>query len=112
MNMNTAPEHYQVDKQVLEPLYSIFAEDPSKYIAENLTEENARMISAALNQSLNDRQIVLVNWMYNFCLTHMLCDQVKYDERDKQLLAEAIQRRFPTESAAILESTLYLPKHP
>lgn len=44
---------------------------------------------------MNDKQIYLIHWLYNFAITEMKLNQDKFMESDEEMLKEAIERRFP-----------------
>ena len=44
---------------------------------------------------MNDKQVNLIHWLYNFAITEMKLKSDKFMESDERLLKEAIERRFP-----------------
>lgn len=44
---------------------------------------------------MDEKQIRLLNWLYNFAIVEMMTQPDKFLETDQVKLKEAIERRFP-----------------
>ena len=50
---------------------------------------------------MNDKQINLIHWLYNFAIVEMLAQPDKFLDSDQTKLKEAIERRFPDYASEI-----------
>lgn len=65
-----------------------------------------RKAGGTVYHPLDEKQIGLISWMYNFSIVEMVSQPDKYNARDQELLWEAVMRRFP----AYVDQITSLPK--
>ncbi|MEC0209720.1 hypothetical protein P4H70_12340 [Paenibacillus ehimensis] len=56
--------------------------------------------------SLNEKQVKLLNWMFNYCRIAMLRRNDEHSNSDIQKLTKYIYERFPSEASLITELLL------
>lgn len=44
---------------------------------------------------MNEKQIYLIHWLYNFAIVEMMAQPNKFLKTDQAKLKEAVERRFP-----------------